>query len=111
MASNNTKAPAPKAPNKTEMVEALMKKTGVAKKDVNAVLASLVDLAVESLAKKGSGAFKIHGLVQLRRVHKPATPARDGIHPFTKEPHHFPAKPAKNVVKASALKAARDAVS
>jgi hypothetical protein len=93
------------------MVAALMDKTGVAKKDVNAVLTGLVELAIESLAKKSVGAFKIHGLVQLRRIHKPATPARDGIHPFSKQPHHFSAKPAKNVVKTKALKAARDAVS
>jgi hypothetical protein len=43
-------------------------------------------------------------------VNKPATEARSGINPFTKEPMQFAAKPASKSVKASPLKVAKDAV-
>jgi DNA-binding protein HU-beta len=43
-------------------------------------------------------------------VNKPATEARSGINPFTKEPMEFATKPASKTVKASPLKAAKDAV-
>ena len=41
---------------------------------------------------------------------KPATKARKGINPFTKEPTVFKAKPATKVVKVRPVKAAKDAV-
>ena len=37
-------------------------------------------------------------------VTKPATPERQGINPFTKEPTVFKAKPARTVVKVRPLK-------
>jgi hypothetical protein len=43
-------------------------------------------------------------------VKKPATKARKGINPFTKEPTVFKAKPARKVVKARPVKAAKDAI-
>jgi hypothetical protein len=36
---------------------------------------------------------------------KPATKAREGINPFTKEPTTFKAKPARNVVRVRPLRA------
>ena len=101
-------SPAPKAPNKTDMILQIAESTGLPKKDVGMVVDALVDFATKSMVEVG--AFKLNGLVQLIKIHKPATPARSGIHPFTKEPHEFPAKPAKNVIKASALKAVKDAI-
>jgi len=41
-------------------------------------------------------------------VNKPATEARMGVNPFTKEPMQFAAKPASKSVKASPLKVAKD---
>jgi hypothetical protein len=41
-------------------------------------------------------------------VNKPATPARRGINPFTKQEQMFAAKPARRVVKIRALKALKD---
>jgi nucleoid DNA-binding protein len=41
---------------------------------------------------------------------KPATKARKGINPFTKEPTVFKAKPARSVVKVRPLKALKDMV-
>jgi nucleoid DNA-binding protein len=43
-------------------------------------------------------------------VRKPATKARKGINPFTKQETMFKAKPARNVVKIRALKALKDMV-
>ena len=42
--------------------------------------------------------------------HKPATKARRGINPFTREETIFKAKPARNVVKLQPLKALKDMV-
>ena len=52
----------------------------------------------------------IPGFVKMSVVNKPATEARSGINPFTKEPMEFAAKPASKSVKASPLKVAKDAV-
>ena len=43
-------------------------------------------------------------------IKKPATKAREGINPFTKEPTIFKAKPARKVIKARPVKAAKDAL-
>jgi Bacterial DNA-binding protein len=43
-------------------------------------------------------------------VKKPATKARKGINPFTEEPTTFKARPARKIVRARPVKAAKDAV-
>ena len=43
-------------------------------------------------------------------IKKPATKERAGINPFTKEPTVFKAKPARKIVRARPVKAAKDAV-
>jgi hypothetical protein len=43
-------------------------------------------------------------------IKKPATKAREGINPFTKEPTTFKAKPARKIIKARPVKAAKDAL-
>ncbi len=53
---------------------------------------------------------RIPGFVKMSVVNKPATEARMGVNPFTKEPMQFAAKPASKSVKASPLKVAKDAV-
>jgi nucleoid DNA-binding protein len=50
------------------------------------------------------------GLAKVKVVKKPATKARKGINPFTKEEVMFKAKPARKVVKVLALKALKDIV-
>lgn len=95
---------------KTELITALMEKTGLDKKQVSQVLDGLKDIAVAELGRKGAGVFKMHGLVQLKRINKPAKAARRGIDPFTKLERDFPPQPAKSVVKVSALKDMKDAV-
>ena len=46
--------------------------------------------------------------MRINVIHKPATKARKGINPFTKEEIMFKAKPARKVVKVRPLKALKD---
>jgi nucleoid DNA-binding protein len=50
------------------------------------------------------------GFAKFVVVKKPATKARKGINPFTKEPTIFKAKPARKLIKARPVKAVKDAV-
>jgi hypothetical protein len=59
---------------------------------------------------KTEGVVVVPGIVKLRAVDKPATPERQGVDPFTKQPKTFAAKPASKKVKASPLKNIKDAV-
>lgn len=96
---------ADKALSKTEILNALAESTDLSKKQVSAVLDSLADLIAKNLSKKGPGVFNVPGLMKIIVQHKPATKARNGINPFTKEEVMFKAKPARNVVKIRPLKA------
>jgi len=53
---------------------------------------------------KGSGEFNFNGLMKLRTVKKPATPARKGRNPFTGEEIMIKAKPASRKVRVRALR-------
>jgi nucleoid DNA-binding protein len=94
--------------SKTEMIDALASESGLEKKQVNAVLDALSNLAYREL--KADREVTIPGLVKLTTVRKEAVPEREGINPFTKEPTIFKAKPARTVVKPRPLKALKDAV-
>jgi nucleoid DNA-binding protein len=96
--------------SKTEVLNALSEKTGLSKKEVSSVLEELANLVNNNLGKKGPGVFNLPGLAKFKLIRKPATKARKGINPFTKEEVMFKAKPARNVVKIQALKALKDAV-
>ena len=93
-----------KAMNKTEILASLSEATGLTKQQVGGLLDELGKLIGKNLGKEGPGTFAIPGLLQIKVVHKPATPERKGINPFTKEETIFKAKPAKNVVKVVPLK-------
>jgi nucleoid DNA-binding protein len=56
------------------------------------------------LSKKGCGEFNFNGLMKLKTVNKPATPARKGKNPFTGEEMMFKAKPASRKVRVRALR-------
>merc|ERR1712209_312778 len=60
--------------------------------------------------KKKHGSFKLAGMLALKLKKKPATPARKGVNPFTKEPCVFKAKPASKTVRVLAMKKLKDAV-
>lgn len=95
---------------KSEIMNVLAETTGVSKKEVASVFASLSDLISKDLSKKGCGVFTVPGLMKIRCVTRPATKARKGINPFTGEEVTFKAKPARNVVKIRPLKALKEMV-
>ena len=83
--------------------------TGVASKDVRAVLSALESTAHASIHKKGAGIFTLPGLLKITAVSVAAKPRRKGINPFTKEEQWFAAKPATVKVKIRPLKKLKDA--
>ncbi len=103
------KAPV-KPMTKSDIVSGIAESTGLTKKDVNSVFEAMTAQIKKSLGKKGSGAYTVPGLMKLVVQRKPATKARKGINPFTKEEAIFKAKPARNVVKIRPLKNLKDMV-
>ena len=95
---------------KSEILGVLAETTGLSKKEVSSVFASMSDLIGKDVGKKGCGLFTVPGLLKIRRINKPATKARKGINPFTGQETTFKAKPARNVVKVRPLKALKDMV-
>jgi nucleoid DNA-binding protein len=103
------KAPA-KPMTKSEIISGIVDATGLTKKDVGSVFEAMADQIKKSLGKKGPGAYTVPGLMKLVVQRKPATKARKGINPFTREETVFKAKPACNVVKIRPLKNLKDMV-
>ncbi|MCA9248751.1 MAG: HU family DNA-binding protein [Planctomycetales bacterium] len=95
---------------KTQTLNTLAERTGLSKQQVTSVLEELGNLIVESVATDGPGVFTVPNLMKVKVQRKPAEPERPGINPFTKEPTIIKAKPARNVVKISPLKALKDRV-
>jgi len=71
-------------------------------KNVKAVIVSYMELAASELKKNGK--FKLGGVLNMKLKKKPATAARKGVNPFTKEPCVFKAKPASKTVRALPMK-------
>merc|ERR1712151_1214880 len=82
--------------------------TGLKAKDVKAVVEGLMGIAAEELKKAGS--FKLAGMLNMKLKKKPATPARKGVNPFTKEPCVFKAKPASKTVRALPMKKLKEMI-
>ena len=100
-----------KAPTKSEIISNIAEGTKLTRKQVSAVLESLSSEIGRAVSKRsGVGVFTVPGLMKITVVEKPATKARKGINPFTKEPTIFKAKPARKLVKIRPLKALKDAV-
>jgi len=95
---------------KGEIYRELSDKTGLSRKQVVQVFDEMSSLIRRDLGRKGPGVFTVPGLLKVRVVRKPATKARKGVNPFTGQEMMFKAKPARNVVKATALKALKDMV-
>lgn len=94
--------------SKSELIQKIADETSLAKKDVKAVIESLAGHGYKELKKAGE--FLVPGFAKFIVVKKPATPERQGVNPFTKEPTTFKAKPARKVLKVRPVKAAKDAV-
>ena len=101
--------PIKEALSKSGLVAHIAENSGVAARDVRAVLASLEGAVHASISKKGAGAFTLPGLLKITAVNVPAKPKRKGINPFTKDEQWFAAKPASVKVKVRPLKKLKDA--
>ena len=99
---------AAKAPTKSEIIGRIAESTSLTKKQVGSVFEALSKEIGRAVSKKGAGTFTLPGLMKITIVEKPATKARKGINPFTKQETVFKAKPAKRVIKVRALKALKD---
>ena len=102
--------PTDRAPTKSEILNILASETTLNRKQVSAVLDSLAGLIGKSIGSRGAGIFSLPGLLKVKVIKKPATKARKGINPFTKEEVMFKAKPARKVVKILPLKGLKDMV-
>merc|ERR1719168_356948 len=88
----------------TAAYSAVAETTGLKAKDVKGIVA----VAASELKKNGS--FKLAGVLNMKLKKKPATPARKGVNPFTKEPCVFKAKPASKTVKAFPMKKLKELI-
>ena len=88
-----------KARTKSEVYTIISDHVGISKKEVAQVFDVMGEMIAADLKKGNIGVFKVPGMMQVSVRRKPATKARKGINPFTKEPTVFKAKPATNVVK------------
>ena len=117
MAKKTTKAaakapakisPSKKPRTKGELYSTIAEHTQLSRKQVASVFDTMGRIIAADLTKGASEVLNIAGLMKVTVVRKPATKARKGINPFTKEEQTFKAKPARNVVKLRAVKALKD---
>ncbi len=94
--------------SKSQLIEKIAAANELAKKDVMGVLETLATIGYKELKK--AGVFLLPGFAKFVVIKKPATKARAGTNPFTGEPMMFKAKPARKIVRARPVKAAKDAV-
>jgi nucleoid DNA-binding protein len=95
---------------KTQILERISEDTELSRKQVASVLDSLSEVIQLHVNKRSVGEFVLPGVLKIITVRKPATKARKGINPFTKEEVMFKAKPASTVVKVRPLKKLKDMV-
>lgn len=108
------KVPAAPTPIKDSFTKAslathIAERAEVELKTVKAVLATLENVILGSIHKKGAGEFTLPGLLKISAQAVAAKKKRFGKDPFTGEERWFPAKPASVRVKARALKKLKDA--
>ena len=94
--------------SKSQLIERIATTSELSKRDVKTVMDTLVDVGHKELKK--NGIFLVPGFAKFFVVKKPATKARKGVNPFTGEEMMFKAKPARKIVRARPVKAAKDAV-
>jgi len=97
-----------KAPTKGEILNNIAQATELSRKQVSAVFEALGNEIKSNVGKKGPGLFVVPGLMKIMVKQKPATKARKGINPFTKQEVMFKAKPASRQIKIRPLKNLKD---
>lgn len=109
-AKESSTGTSPKPRTKSEVYSVLAEGADLTPKQISSVFDAMAAMIEKDLGDQGPGVFTLPGLMKIKVVRKPATEAREGINPFTREPTIFKAKPARNVVKIQALKVLRDMV-
>ncbi|UXD87668.1 HU family DNA-binding protein [Thalassolituus hydrocarboniclasticus] len=96
--------------SKTQLLNEIAETTGLARKDVNAVLEELTVLIERHVKKRAVGEFILPGLLKIKTVKKPAQKARKNVpNPFRPgETMDVAAKPASTKVKVLPLKKLKD---
>merc|ERR1711965_1077991 len=92
----------------SQVIASVAETNGLKNKQVKGVVDALFSVACGEIKKNGN--FKLAGMLNLKLKKKPATPAKKGINPFTKEPCVFKAKPASKTVRALAMKKLKEAL-
>lgn len=97
---------------KTQLVNELVDKTELSKKEINSVLDELGDIIERHVKKRAVGEFTLPGLLKIKTVKKPAQKARKNVpNPFKPgELMDVAAKPASTKVKVLPLKKLKDMV-
>jgi len=93
---------------KSQLVDQIAKLQELAKKDVKAMMEALAEVGYKELKK--NGVFVVPGFAKFVVIKKAATKARMGKNPFTGQEMMFKAKPARKIVRARPVKAAKMAV-
>jgi nucleoid DNA-binding protein len=93
---------------KSELIGQIAEHSELKKSDVKGVIETLATIGYKELKKNGS--FLVPGFAKFVVIKKPATKERAGVNPFTKEPTVFKARPARKIIRARPVKAAKDAV-
>ena len=96
--------------SKSDVLATIAERVGINRRDVAGVFHVMGAIIKADLSKAGPGVFKVPGLMRITVQRKPATKARMGVNPFTKEEVMFKAKPARNVVKVRPLRALKEMV-
>ena len=95
---------------KFTIINEIAQNTELTKKQISSVFDELAILIERHIKKRAPGKFTLPGLMKIEVKRKPATKARKGINPFTREETVFKAKPARNVVKIRPLKKVKEMV-
>jgi DNA-binding protein HU-beta len=93
---------------KSQLVDKIAELQELAKKDVKAMMEALAEVGYKELKK--NGVFVVPGFAKFVVIKKAATKARKDKNPFTGEEMMFKAKPARKIVRARPVKAAKMAV-
>ena len=101
---------AAKPRSKSDVFATIAQHADLHRRDVAAVFHTLGSLIKADLSKLGAGVFKVPGMMRITVTRKPATKARLGVNPFTKQEVMFKAKPARNVVRVRPLRGLKDMV-
>ena len=95
---------------KSAIIGEIAQNTELSKKQISSVFDELAILIERHIKKRAPGKLVLPGLMKIEVKRKPATKARKGMNPFTREETVFKAKPARNVVKVRPLKKVKEMV-